>query len=261
MRPRLLSAALFLASVPAFAQVKVWCVMKENIFLQYETVPAEIHILNEGAEPLQVSTNAPAALLALDVLDGNRKTVARTGKPMLLRPLTVAPGETARLPLDLADLYALISTEPHTIAARIDFDGITYESLPTRFDIQKGSEVTKTTSKAPRRIFSLRTLVRSNRQMLFVRVDDPAAGLCYGSYELERFQKGIPPRLLFDTRGNLHVLFSHVPKALIHVEISPTGAPISRKYYREGQRTPQFGPDGKGGVEVTGAIPMEMAAP
>lgn len=261
MRPWLPFAALLLSSLPAVAQVKVWCVMKEKVFLQYEAVPAEIHILNEGAEPLQVSSNAPAAVLALDVLNGERKPVDRTGKPLLLRPLTVAPGETARLPLDLAGLYALTGTEPHTITARIDADGITYESLPTRFDVQKGSEVAKTTSKAPRRVFSLRTVVRSNRQMLFVRVDDPAAGLCYGSYELERFQKGIPPRMLFDTRGNLHVLFSHVPKALIHAEISPTGAPVSRKYYREGQKTPQFGPDGKGGVEVTGAIPMEEAVP
>lgn len=260
MRPWLPIAALLLSSLPAFAQIKVWCVMKEKVFLQYESVPAEIHILNEGSDPLRVSTNAPAAVLALDVLDGSRKPVEPTGKPMLLRPLTVAPGETARLPLDLADLFALSSTEPHTIAARIDSDGITYESLPTRFDLQKGSEVAKTTSKAPRRVFSLRTVVRSNRQMLFVRVDDPAAGVCHGSYELERFQKGIPPRMLFDTRGHLHVLFSHVPKALIHAEISPTGAPISRKYYREGQKTPQFGPDGQGGVEVTGAIPLEEAA-
>jgi hypothetical protein len=260
MRPWLPTAALLLAAAPALAQVKVWCVMKEKVFLQYESVPAEIHILNEGSDPLRVSTNAPAAVLALDVIDGNRKHVDRTGRPMLLRPLTVAPGETARLPLDLADLFALTSTEPHTIAARVDFDGITYESLPTRFDVQKGSEVAKTTSKPPRRVFSLRTVVRSNRQMLFVRVDDPAAGVCYGSYELERFQKGTTPRMLFDTRGHLHVLFSHVPKALIHAEISPSGAPISRKYYREGQVTPQFGPDGKGGVEVTGAIPMEEAA-
>ncbi len=261
MRPWFLSASLLLASVPAFAQVKVWCVMKEKVFLQYESVPAEIHILNEGSDPLQVSTNAPAAVLALDVLNGERKAVQPSGKPLLLRPLTVAPGETARLPLDLADLYALSATEPHTLSAQIDFDGITYGSLPTRFDVQKGSEVAKTTSKAPRRVFSLRTLVRSNRQMLFVRVDDTAAGLCYGSYELERFQKGTTPRMLFDTRGHLHVLFSHVPKALIHAEISPTGAVISRKYYREGQKTPQFGPDGKGGVEVTGAIPLELAVP
>lgn len=261
MRPWLSFAAVLLAAVPAPAQIKVWCVMKEKVFLQYEAVPAEIHILNEGADPLHVSTNAPAAVLTLDVLDGERKPAESTGKPLLLRPLTIAPGETARLPFDLASLHALTSTEPHTVAARIDSDGITYESLPTRFDVQKGSEVAKTTSKAPRRVFSLRTAVRSNRQMLFVRVDDPAAGLCYGSYELERFQKGIPPRMLFDTRGHLHVLFSHVPKALIHAEISPTGAPISRKYYREGQKTPQFGPDGKGGVEVTGAIPMEEAVP
>ncbi|MFO1490911.1 MAG: hypothetical protein U1F77_10375 [Kiritimatiellia bacterium] len=256
MRRWFLSFLFVLASLPAPAELKVWCVMKEKVFLQYEAIPAEVHVLNEGAEPVALSTNAPSAVLRVEVKDGERKIVPSTGKPLLLRPVEIAPGQTVRLPLDLSALYSIASTSPHSVSAAVDFDGMTYESLSTRFDVQRGAEVARTTSKAPRRVFSLRTLVRADRQMLFVRVDDPAAGVCYGSYELERFQKFMAPRTLFDARGNLHVLFSHVPGALIHAEIAPNGVPLSRKYYREGQKTPQFGPNDRGEIMVSGALPM-----
>lgn len=262
---RILFALVFsaLLSLPAGAQIKVWCVMKNQIFLPYEAIPVEIHIQNEGAFPLTVSTNAPAAVLTLNLMDGERRSVEPTGKPLLLRPITVPPGETIRLPMDITLVRKIHKLQTHTMSVQMDYDGITYQSLDTRFEIQRGFEVTKTANHVggKRKIYSFRSLVRSGRQILLVRVDDPEAGLCYGSYELERFQKTPGPRLLFDKRGNLHILFSHVPKALVHVQISPDGAPVSRRYYREGQQATRLLPDGKGGVEVTGAIPLDEAAP
>ena len=77
------------------------------------------------------------------------------------------------------------------------------------------------------RSYTLRTLNRDRREVVFLRINDDDRGMCYGVFELGAIVRMFEPKLQMDEVGNIHVLHQSGPWQFTHSVFTPHGDPVA----------------------------------
>ncbi len=251
----------FYALIPAHtvtAQIDISCRLEQSRVVQHEPVRAAVRIQNNTAHTLRISDREGDTRLIFDIERSPGRLAVRTEEPLIGDEVVIPPRRSETIQVVLNEAYDMRYTGPYTVRARLRWGGTSFSSGSAFLDIVPGLEVTRITAAASPdgqsyRTYRILSLNRDRGEHLFLRIDDPGAGMNYGVIHLGRFIRQFTPKLETDGSFNVHVLHQSGPARYAHHVFSPAGRMLNRRYYgsHEGRVGFEEGPDGS--VNISGA--------
>lgn len=239
----------------AHAQVEVICRVDPIRVLLYEQIPAQVLVRNVSGAPLQLGGEGAEAVLRLDVeYEPGRFLPCRVDVLPGL-PVMIAPGDTAKIPLELGALYPMQRTGQYIVTACVTMDGRDHLASKAFLDISPGLEQASVRAGAPdgSRVYTLRSLYRDGVEGLFLRIEDPDGRKVYGVLDLGSFIKLYPPVLYVDRLLRVHAFYQISAGQFAEGVFDAYGKTIDRSVYRGSLRNVRIEPAPDGGVIVEGA--------
>lgn len=255
----LLLGALLVGAGPLAvrAQVEFRCVFPSTQVLRFEALPAVVTLVNETDQPLRSDGDAPFTV-SFDVADHTGAALRMRKEQAVTVPRAVAARSTVTFTNDLQLLFPVDDKLELAVRARLQANGRAYVTEKSLIDILPGSEVARleaTTPDGAPRVYSLRTINRDKRDRLFLRIDDEAAGLCYGVFDLGRYLRVGRPSLEADHEGNVHVLHLSAPNQFTYSVYSASGKPVEQRLVAGDTSSVRLERQKTGGFRVIGAGP------
>ncbi len=253
---------LWMLPLAAGAQIGVSLRLEHSRLLTFEPVRATVTIENQTAAPLYLSDGSDEARLFFDVEPSPGESLARREAPMFVEPWVIPPRRTGTRTFDLLQLYRLADAAPYSVVARVEWDNTGFASAKSFFDLLPGMEIARYravlgSDPSARRTFWLRTLTRDRKDMLFLRIDDEEAELCYGVFELGPVVRIYRPALRFDRDDRIHVLHQSAPARFTHSVFTAWGAPVGSSFYNGTAASARLQVDPDGEVAVSGVQPYK----
>ena len=244
----------------AQAQVELTWSLANNRTVLMEPVLALVRIVNNSGQTLDLTPRGNAKL-TFDVEDQPTSTVAGTGQPLVRRPVIIPDGETRDVEVNLLDSYRIIQGQSYMLTPAVEFAGLRFLGRRLSLEVQPGLELLKrefglATARNARTVF-LRLIHRDRSDRLFCRIDDPAAGLCLGVYELGRIIRFFVPRFEQDRNGGFHVLHQSAPDRFVHSRFDYDGGPQGVTFYTAEVGSIRLVRTDAGEVQVSGATPFQ----
>lgn len=254
MSARIILATLITTSLlhTASAQVEMTFQLVNHEVLELESIPVGVTLQNKSTRHLRAGEDYQ---LAFDVTDPSGVQVRLRKERAMQMPAELAPGAQSGVTNDLGLLYQLNQQGPYTVAARLVLGQVNVVSSREFLDVLPGAEVAYADGVAPdgtARRYSLRQLSRTKQNRLFLRLDDPAASLCYGVLDLGRVIPMRPPELRVDQNGLAHVLHLTSPSLFVHSVFSADGDLVAQQTHAGDASRVKLEPDADSGYRVTG---------
>ena len=228
-RPLFIGLALLLALHvrPAAAQIRLSLEVDPAVALQYELLQARLTILNNTGDPLTLSTNGNCRIRYV-IRDQSGVPVSRVvPDAMAWHDVEIAPSLSAVVTNRLNELYHLGEPGSFVVEAEIEWNGLSFSPQRKYLDIVPGITIAELQAGVPggrgTRSYMLRSLNRNRQDRLFLRIDDPAGGLCYGVFDLGRHLRMEKPTLRVDGSGFLHILHQSGPYEHTYSVFTPNG--------------------------------------
>jgi hypothetical protein len=225
-----------IAVVPALAQIDMKCRLQNSRTVLYEPAVVSLDIINNTGELLDFSGAIPNAHLAFDLEESPGVLVPPTGVPLFGRAVTIKPGDTFSGKVNLQATYKITKTGPYVISTRVEWGGKVFISPKLFWDVLPGLEISKLVAGIPEdssavRSYTLRTLNRDRKEVVFLRINDDDRSMCYGVFELGAIVRLFEPKLQTDEIGNIHVLHQSGPWQFTHSVFTPYGDPVVQEVY------------------------------
>lgn len=249
----------------AGAQIDLRCRLVHGQVLLHESIPVEVTIVNNMAEPLELQSPKARAALAFDVERAPGMFVQPTGVPVFTGVVAVAPMSEVKETVDILTSYNIRNTGPYSVSGRLTWGDRAFVAPKMFLDVLPGLEIDRAVAGVPGmpkavRTYTLRTLNRDRMERLFLRIDDENEGQCYGVVSLGRVVRHYKPMMKVDGEGNVHVLHQAAPNQFFLHVVTPYGLVASQEQYtseggqmRLGQSVAgQLEVEGSGGTKVTG---------
>lgn len=275
-------ALLTLLPSAARAQVQVDVKLRRRTFLPYEPIEVILSISNLAGRDLVFQNSDDKQWLDLQVLtaDGEHE-MAATDPDFNLSTLVVPAGQTIKRSLDIGPHFALRDPGGYRLRASIYLPEAEqyFPSNFAAFDLSVGRTIWRQTVGVPPgdsptggglRTMSLITLRLPDRQTLYVRVRDDAAGITYTTQSLGRMLVSAEePQVALDAANHLHVMHLVVPRTYLYTEINLDGTRVTQQVFvgESARKHPVLakGPGGRvavvGGQLQTGRAPgQDLAA-
>ncbi len=242
----------------AAAQIELSCRLDHSRVVRHEPVVATVRIQNNTAQTLRVSDDPGDVRLRFMIERSPGRLADRRDAPVIAEPRVIPPRRSETVRVVLSDAYDLRSTGPYTIRARMDWAGSSFASPAAYLDVVPGYEVTRMAAAAAPdgdayRAYRILTLNRDRGEHVFLRIDDPSAGMSYGVIYLGRIVRQFRPQLETDDEFNVHVLHQTGPARFAHHTFTPRGRLVQRTFYSGEGAGVRFEVTPDGGVQVHGA--------
>ena len=243
--PAFLALLFLLPAATLRAQVQVDVKLRRHTFLAYEPIELILIITNLAGRDLVFENRGEQQWLDLQVLtaDGEHE-MAATEPDLNLNALLVPAGQTVKRAFDVGPHYALRDAGGYRLRASVFLPEADryFASNFVAFDLSTGKTIWRQTVGVPLgdpaggggglRTLSLLTLRLPDRQLLYVRVRDEAAGVTYATRSLGRLLASAEePQVALDAANHLHVLHLVVPRTYLYSEIGLDGARINQGVY------------------------------
>lgn len=254
-------AVAWVGALSASAQIEVVASTEYDQLLQYEPLLVKLKISNNTGTPLMVGQGGNAKL---DFLVERRPgySVDQFDGQMLAKPVLVKAGETQTVTADVSRVHNIRKTGSVTVIPRIRYDGHRFAGRRLLLEVVPGLEVANYRYMVPgesssSRVCSLRTLYRNRSQRVFLRMENPTLGVCFGVFDLGRLVSQSKADMQSDSAGLLHVLHQSAPFRYTHSVFRPDGQSVKQEYLSRGNGQPQLARDDQGGIIVTGVETYE----
>ena len=285
-RSRLLLLALALLTLlptAADAQVQVDVKLRRRTFLPYEPIEVILSISNLAGRDLIFQNTDDKQWLDLQVLtaDGEHE-MAPSDPDFNLSTLVIPAGQTIKRSLNIGPHFTLRDAGGYRLRASVYLPEAEryFPSNFAAFDLSVGKTIWRQTVGVPPgdavtgggglRTLSLLTLRQPDRQTLYVRVRDDAAGITYTTQSLGRMLVSAEePQVALDSSNHLHVMHLVVPRTYLYTEINLEGTRVTQQVFvgESARKHPTLarGPGGRvavvGGQLQTGRAPgQDLAA-
>lgn len=245
---------LFLCPVGLWAQLDLRLETPKTSYLQYASVPVNVKMKNLGAGNLELADRPDGPWLEL-VVQSADGLVLKPDRPLSLPSLTLLPGETRVLPLDLAPHFLVRETGAYRVRASVRVPaGETLLTEPLPFMVGKGETVWSQPrgDGRERRIFSLVKYYEDPNVGLYLQVEVPEKNQVFPSRRLGPYLPLGKPWAEFDAKNHLHLLYATGPGQFRLTVVNQDGNPLREENRREAGETLKLrkGPDGL--VDVIG---------
>lgn len=260
-------AAAAATATTAPAQVEMRLRLAQSMVLHMEPILATVTIENGSSDEIAIGEGHGNSRFFFDIELAPGRPVPRTETPMFRRIAVVAPYKSATLEFDLLPLYELRTPGSYSVTARLHGPAGLLVSGRQFLDIVPGLEISQIAQTSPggvRFLYQLRTLARDRQEHLFLRVDEEAASLCHGVFDLGTFIRVFQPVARFDRAGRVHVLHQSAPTRFTHSVFEFDGRPVSSVFWTAKAAEIALQRTEDGDIVVVGAQPYRgdsMVAP
>ena len=251
-RPILFAVLLFMAgmSFPVCAQTRVSLALERTEFLLYEPIEAGVRIDNQSAEPLDMEhLSKGEPWLDFFIVTPENEQIGRVEKVWKPPALSVPPGETSSVTVNLLPWFLIRDSGEYRVTAVVSIGGNRIVSRPVAFTVVNGVMIwerrfiappaSDDASQTPRpRHYSLLIQRRDDRQVLYVRIQNPEAGRVYCTTPVGSIVNFGEPRTRIDLRGDLHVFHQSGARLFNFTKFSPTGKLLGARYFSNISSTP-----------------------
>jgi hypothetical protein len=243
---KLILAALIslFTSASALAQIQVNLEAKRTTYLLYEAVPVTVTLGNTSEYDLVLRTDGHhpwLSFLMTRVSDGNPVRADQTSD---FEPVTIKPGESKSLTINLTPLHAFREVGQYKVRAVVELNGQQYLSAPYSFTVTNGQQIWTATKpyQGTEITYSLiRFTPHIESTFLYLRVEDTKENLVYANHKLGEVVAYNPPQSLFDASGLLHILHNQGQGTYHYVRIDPHGQIQAQMNYASfNQSTPML---------------------
>lgn len=244
----------------AAGQAEIRLRLAHPVVLHMESILATVTIENGTTEEFAVGETNGNCRLRFDIEAEPGRLISRTDVPMFRRIAVIPPFKSATLEFDLMRLYQIRTPGAYSVSARLHGPAGMLVSGRQFLDVVPGLEVLRVTQTAPdgrRFTYQLRTLGRNRQEHLFLRVDEEAAQLCHGVFDLGPQVRLLTPLLRFDRLGRVHVLHQSAPARFTHSVFEADGTPVQTVFWTSSPAEIQLRRTEDGDIVVTGARPYE----
>ncbi len=256
----LVALATLTLAASASAQAEIQLRLAYSVVLHMESILATVTIENGTSQEFAVGETNGNCRLRFDIETEPGRLIPRTDVPMFRQLAVIPPFKSATLEFDLLRLYQIRSPGSYSVSARIHGPEGMLVSGRQFLDVVPGLEVLRIAQTSPdgrRFTYQLRTLARNRQEHLFLRVDEEAAELCHGVFDLGPQVRLLTPLLRFDRLGRVHVLHQSAPSRFTHSVFEADGTPVQTVFWTSSPAEIQLRRTEEGDIVVAGARPYE----
>ncbi len=262
--------AFLLLTLAAHAQVQVDISMKRSLYIRYEPVLATVTITNLTGRELSLEDVGHQRWfgLQLETLDG--RPIPPAGE-YDNQPLELGPQQKIKRTVNLTPLFPVSEFGGYRIRAAVFVHETNryFTSPSLSFEITDGRLMWQKTVGVPEgapgagttRTISLLSHRLPQNTELYIRIEDPQAGVIYCTHKLGRFLTFGNPNVMLDRQNQVHILQNAAPKAFVYSKIGLNGEVLDRKSYNEFSTRPALRRGSDGSVLVVGGQAYDPNAP
>lgn len=223
------------ASSHAMAQIEVMAQTERSNFLLYERVDLLVSITNAGNADLVLNNDEGHPWLSFLVTTKKRMPI-RQERRGDFQPLNLKAGENKTLRINLTPLFSFREEDNYQASAVIDLPGqgeIISQAVP--FTVLNGRKVwsQQRTVDGTQRIYSLlRFSPKPDSTQLYLRVEEPDENIVDTNLALGEVVAFIDPDVLFDPKGNLHVLQPIALSTYLYTRTDLTGKILDQRIFK-----------------------------
>ena len=253
-----LPAALILnlCCTTLFAQLQVALSQERSVYLIYEPMVFTVSLTNITDEPVLLSSEEGKTWLGFIVFKTDTDKVSQN-EDLDVKPATIAPGQTLKLPVNITPCFSIRSTGAYNIQAVASIPG--RPSILTGklyFNVGKGTVIWKKEKyeQGTLRVYSLLRFLENNDSNLYLRVEDPADNVVYTTVRLGKLTAFADPSVEFDKAGNIHIIHTAGAQTYRYTMSDPKGKIIHQEDRMVGTTRPYLVKDASGVVTFTGGV-------
>lgn len=260
LAPLLLAASL----LPVTAQVKVEVTLPQDQYLQGESIPAAVRIINRSGQPLHLGAEEDWLTFSVESRDGF--VVSRTAEmPAVVGEFDLESSQVATKRVNLAPGFILSQPGRYTVTATVKIKAWDREvaSPPKAFDIIHGAVLWQqefglpaTGGAAPevRKYVLEQANYLKGHLRLYVRLTDGSGARALRVLPVGQMVSISQPEGQVDRLSNLHVLFANGPRSFSYTVYNPDGELLVRQSYEYQNTRPRLAVDQEGKISVLGGV-------
>jgi hypothetical protein len=222
------------------AQLAVGAQLPRANYLLYERIDMTVSVENNSDEDILLS-NDQVPWIRFLVTDKSGLPITSAGRATF-PPLTLKPGETKNVTINLTPLYNIRQLGEYRAAAVVNLPGKgEIISSACGFQILEGRKVwsEKRTLEGSERTYTLMTFSPlPDRTMLYLRVADMDQNIIYANLSLGNIAGGVPPEVHLDGKNNIHVLQCVALSTYLYTRASEQGKVLSSNIFRTQNEIP-----------------------
>jgi hypothetical protein len=243
------------------AQLSIQLKMERDTLMLFESIPIVATVHNFSGRTIELANQGRSPWLTFIITDEAGASLSPVGDPLTTEPVTLPPGRTVEITVNLLPHYDVRQRGTFTARALVNIDGTRALSPPIKFTIINGREIWRQTIGLPLapgetneeyRTYSLLLRRAEYNEVLYASVQDEPHGLVYGVFPLGEFIALGEPSARADLSGHLHVLYRSGPRAISYDEIAPDAKLVKRVVYSDVLSVPRLVVENDGAVIVRG---------
>jgi len=265
-RRSLLVLAVLLFAGTLHAQIQVRLDIPRHVYLAYEPMVVTISITNLAGRDVVLQDSGNDRWFGFQIQSGEDTLIGPRDPNYHLSPLVIPAGRTVKRKLDLLQLYPVNEYAQYRINASIFFAGANryFSSNSMSVLVTDGRLVWEQTVGVPagvqgagsNRKYTLLAFRQPKDDMLYARIEDPDAGMIYGTIPLGRLLTTDEPQAVLDRQNQLHVMELIEPKTYLCSTLGLNGEMVEQKTYTTLRVPPKLVKSDTGDVIVKGGQPV-----
>lgn len=240
--------------LPAWSQLDLRLETPKSAYLQYASIPVTVHLQNLGADELLVGEGPGAPWLEM-IVQSTDGLMIGMDRPLAAPSVRLGPGESRKLPLDLAPHFLIREPGGYRVRASARLpSGQTLLTEPLSFLVGRG-EVVWTVPRGEgkeKRIFSLLKFYEDPNVGLYLRVEVPQQNLVYPVRRLGPFLPLGQPSAEFDSNNHLHLLYTVAPGQHRITVVNQEGQLLREENRQETVEKPRLRKSPDGLIDIVG---------
>jgi hypothetical protein len=238
----------------ARAQLDLRLETPKSSYLQYAPIPISVKLKNLGGEELVLGESEKGPWLEM-IVQSTDGIVLKPDRPLAPPALTLKPGESRSLPLDLAPHFLVREPGGYRVRASVRLpSGPSLLTEPLSFLVGRGEIVWSLPrgEGRERRIFSLVKFYEDPNVGLYLRVEVPGQNQVFPTRRLGPFLPLGKPMAEFDSENHLHLLYTVAPGQHRITVVNEDGKVLREENRQETLEKPKLRKSPDGLVDVEG---------
>jgi hypothetical protein len=238
----------------ARAQLDLRLETPKSSYLQYAPIPVSVKLKNLGGEELVLGESEKGPWLEM-IVQSTDGIVLKPDRPLAPPALTLKPGESRSLPLDLAPHFLVREPGGYRVRASVRLpSGPSLLTEPLSFLVGRGEIVWSLPrgEGRERRIFSLVKFYEDPNVGLYLRVEVPGQNQVFPTRRLGPFLPLGKPMAEFDSENHLHLLYTVAPGQHRITVVNEDGKVLREENRQETLEKPKLRKSPDGLVDVEG---------
>jgi len=226
----------------------------KSSYLQYAPIPLTVNLKNLGGQELVLDGSGDQPWLEM-IVQSTDGLLLKADRPLAPPSLTLKPGESRALPLDLAPHFLVREPGGYRVRASVRLpSGQTLMTEPLSFLVGRGEIIWSTPrgQGKDRRNFSLVKFYEDPNVGLYLRVEVPEQNLVFPSRRLGPFLPLGRPSAEFDSENHLHLLYTVAPGQHRITVVNQDGNLLREENRQETLEKPRLRKSPDGLVDVEG---------